>query len=192
LFEQLEAVGLLSFAFFADVAYEGGGLSVDDSCRVLFCFVGNHNEEVVEPFAALDYPIEELGRNLLLIEIVEDGNWSVLFFLLVHLEGRENLSLVNQFLSVELILELGELHLFGLVVDEVLAVLHDFKDGTVDPEATGGITVESQLQIAEITGDELVGAWEHWYLLIIKSQNSLQIIQYARNASVFSVLCCFQ
>lgn len=158
LLEQLEAVGLLSFALLADVADEGGRLSVDDTRRVLFGFVGHHNEEVVETVGTLDHPVEVLCRNFLLIEVVEDGNGPVVGLVFLHLERREDLSLVDQFLGVEFLLELGELHLLGLVVDEVLPVLHDFENGAVDPEAAGGLAIESQLQVAKIAGHELVGA----------------------------------
>lgn len=60
LLEELKAVGLLSFALFADVTDEVSCFSVDNASRILFCFVGDNNEEVIETVATLDHSVEIL------------------------------------------------------------------------------------------------------------------------------------
>ena len=107
LLEDFEAVVVLLcfslFAHFSDVAH---GFAVDDAGSILFGGGGGNDEEVVESVAALDDPIEVLSRDLLAIEIEEDSDRPIVILILLHLEGRKNLALVDQLMVLILVVEL--------------------------------------------------------------------------------------
>lgn len=161
--ENLEPVSThVTFLLATQLVYKVLRLLVQHEYRVLSLrLCRSHQKEFTDPLTGFDCTIDVLRSDLLPIEIEKDSNRRIDLLVLLDLQWRENLPLIDQFLPLIKLIELSKGHILGLLLDNELAVVQNLQDGLVHAETTTGLSLQSQLQLAMVIQGEITTTRKH-------------------------------
>lgn len=127
LFEYFDPDGLLLIAIFlGQLLDEVLCLLVKQgSVGLLLIAVGCNKEELTDLGRGLDDSLDELLRDDLVGEVKDDRNGRIIILALLHVQRREDLSLVTELMPLEEIIELRKVHLLELISHHIPTSLHD-------------------------------------------------------------------
>lgn len=127
LLEDLDPDGLLLIAIFlGQLLDEVLRLLIEQgSVGFLLIAVGRNKEELTDLGCGLDDSLDELLRDGLVGKVKDDRNGGIIILTLLHVQRREDLSLVPELMPLKEIIELGKVHLLKLISHHIPTSLHD-------------------------------------------------------------------
>lgn len=117
------------------------------SVRLQLVAVGRNEEELADLGRGLNDSFDELLRDGLVGEVKDDCNGGIIVLALLHVQRRENLSLVAELMPLEEVIELRKVHLLELISHHIPAGLHDLQNRLVNPEVSARLSLHEFLKL---------------------------------------------